>query len=608
MAAAKPHDPSTAFTTRPEILGTFGAVSTTHWLASSAGMAMLERGGNAFDAAVAAGFVLQIVEPHLNGPGGDVPIILRRAGDPAPVVICGQGVYPAAATLEHFARIGVSHMPGVGLLPAVVPGAFDAWMVMLRDYGTMDLASVLEMAIGYAENGFPVVPRLSATNVMNHEFPAREWPTTAEIWLPGGEVPKPGRLLKTPAIAATYRRLIAEAQAVGGNRERQIEAARTAWYKGFVADAIDRFYRTELMDSTGRPHAGLLTGEDMARWQATIEPTLSFDYHGVTVHKTGPWGQGPIFLQSLALLEGFDLAGMDPNGDQFVHTVVEAMKLAFADREAFYGDPNAVDVPMATLLSKAHNDERRKLIGERASMELRASNLPGAAERIKEVLTMAGVDTAIGISGGEPTFAALPPEWFEVQWGDTVHIEVMDKVGNLLSATPSGGWMQGSPVVAGLGFPISTRGQMCWLKPGHPSTLRPGHRPRTTLTPTIVTRNGENWLGIGTPGGDQQDQWALVTFLRILHHKMNLQQAIDAPLLTSKHMPLSFHPRPFEPGRLVVEGRFPEATLAGLRERGHALTVEAPWSLGRVCAVAKAGGFIRAGASARFMQGYAVGR
>jgi gamma-glutamyltranspeptidase/glutathione hydrolase len=221
---------------------------------------------------------------------------------------------------------------------------------------------------------------------------------------------------------------------------------------------------------------------------------------------------------------------------------------------------------------------------------------------------MAGRDVHVGPGGGEPTFAPLPPEWFEAQWGDTVHIEAMDRWGNIVSATPSGGWLQGSPAVAGLGFPISTRGQICWLEPGHPSTLRPGGRPRTTLTPTLVTRDGEAWLGIGTPGGDQQDQWSLVTFLRILHHRMTLQQAIDAPLLTTRHMPQSFHPRPFDPAKLVLEGRFPETTVAALRARGHVVTVEAPWSLGRVCAVARSGGFIRAGASPRFMQGYAIGR
>lgn len=606
---APPNPTSDGFTTRPEILGTFGAVSTTHWLASAAGMAMLERGGNAFDAAAAAGFVLQIVEPHLNGPGGEVPIILKRPQDADPVVICGQGVYPMATSPEHLFSLGLKQMPGTGLLPMVVPGAFDAWMLLLRDYGTMRVADVLEMAIGYAENGFPVVPRISATILAAAEFFRSDWSTTAEVWLVDGNIPRPGRLFCTPAIAATYRRILAEAAAVGNDRIRQIEAARRAWYRGFVADAIDQFCRTaELRDSTGHRHKALMTGDDLARYQATVEPTVALDYHGVRVHKTGPWGQGPVFLQALALLQGFDLAGMDPLGDTFVHTVVEAMKLAFADREVFYGDPNAVEVPLERLLSPSHNDARRHLIGEYAARDMRPSDLPGAAQRMARVIAMAGTDVHVGPGGGEPTFAPLPPEWFEAQWGDTVHIEVADRWGNLISATPSGGWLQGSPVIPGLGFPLSTRGQICWLEAGHPSTLRPGMRPRTTLTPTLVTRDGEAWLGIGTPGGDQQDQWSLLTFLRILHHGMNLQQAIDAPLVTSRHVPQSFHPRPFEPGRLIVEGRYSESTISRLRARGHLVTVETPWSLGRVCAVARSGGMVRAGASARFMQGYAIGR
>jgi len=597
------------FTTRPEILATFGAVSTTHWLASSAGMAMLERGGNAFDAAVAAGFVLQIVEPHLNGPGGEVPVIFKRADAAEPEVLCAQGVFPMAASPEHFARLGLTQMPGTGLLPCVVPGAFDGWMRLLADHGTMRLADVLEIAIGYAEHGFPVVPRITATILAAREFFRDAWPTTAEVWLPGGDVPRPGAMMRTPQIAATYKRVLAEALAAGGDRLAQIEAARRAWYRGFVAEAIDHFYRTaELVDSTGRRHKGLLTGDDLARYQARYEPTASRDYHGVRVHKTGPWGQGPVMLQTLALLEGFDLAAMDPVGDQFIHTIVEAMKLAFADREAFYGDPDHVDVPLGQLLSAENTAARRRLIGEQASLGFVASDLPGARERIAEVLAMAGADTHVGPGGGEPTFAPLPPEWFEAQWGDTVHIEVLDRWGNLVSATPSGGWLQGSPVVPGLGFPISTRGQICWLAEGHPSRLVPGGRPRTTLTPTLVTRDGQAFIGLGTPGGDQQEQWSLLTLLRILHHGMNLQEAIDAPLFTSRHVPQSFHPRPFEAGKLTIEGRFPEATVAGLRSRGHKLEVGDPWSLGRVCAVQRKDGFIRAGASARFMQGYAVGR
>ncbi len=591
------------FTTRPDIRGTFGAVATTHWLATQTGMAVLERGGNAFDAAVAAGFVLQIVEPHLNGPGGELPAIVFRAGADAPEVICGQGPFPANATPERLRAMGLGQMPGTGLLPAVVPGAFDGWMLLLRDYGTLALRDVLSYAIGYAERGFPLVPRIVATIIPAVEYFQTEWPSSGEVWLANGKAPHPDKPFRTPAIAEMYKRILAEAEAAGGDRVRQIEAARNAYYKGFVAEAIDRFYRTELMDSTGARHRGLLTGEDLARYAARAEQPVSIDYHGLTVHKLGPWSQGPMFLQTLRLLEGFDIAAMDPLGPQFVHTLVEALKLGFADRDAFYGDPDAVDVPLETLLSPQYADARRKLIGERASMELRPGVIGDAKERIARVLAMAGKEKPVGPGGGEPTFAPLPPEW-----GDTVHLDIVDAAGNMISATPSGGWLQGSPVVPGLGFPISTRGQICWLEQGHPSTLRPNRRPRITLSPTLVTRDGAPYLAIGTPGGDQQEQWILAIFLRLVHHRMTLQQAIDAPMFQTKHMVESFHPRAFQPGRVIVEDRLPAQTRSELEKRGHLLTVEGPWALGRVCAVGRWDGFLRAAATPRLMQAYAAGR
>ena len=449
-----------------------------------------------------------------------------------------------------------------------------------------------------------MLPRVAASILAAKGFFAAEWPTSAEAWLPHGEVPRPRSLLRTPTIAATYRRIVAEAVAGGASREAQIEAAREAFYRGFVADAVDRFYRSEeLMDSTGRRHGGLLRGDDLARYSATLEATVVRRYRGVEVHKTGPWGQGPVLLQALALLEGFDLDVMHPAGETFVHTVVECMKLAYADREVFYGDPAFVDVPLQTLLSPAYASERRRLIGEGASLELRPGDLPGAAERMRRVLDMAGAEVPVGLGHGEPTFAPLP-----VEWGDTVHLDVVDRWGNLVSATPSGGWLQSSPTIPELGFSISTRGQMCWLEPGHPSTLRPGARPRTTLTPTLVTRDGEAWLAIGTPGGDQQDQWTLGVLLRHLHHGLNLQASVDMPLFTSRHFPQSFYPRVVEPGRLLVEERFGEATMAGLARRGHLLAVEGPWALGRVCAAAQRDGFVFAAATPRLMQAYAAGR
>ncbi len=305
------------FTTRPDIRGTFGAIATTHWLATAAGMAVLEKGGNAFDAAAAAGFVLQIVEPHLNGPGGEVPIILHRAGAAAPEAICGQGPFPAAATVARLRALGLEQMPGTGLLPCVVPGAFDGWMLLLRDYGTFRLRDILGFAIFYAENGFPLVPRIVGTILPAVDYFTREWPSSGEVWLVNGKAPHPEKPFRVPAIATFYKRILSEAEAAGGDRVRQIEAARRAFYHGFAAEAIDRFYRAPLIDSTGRRHAGLLTGGDLARYAATVEKPLAVDYHGLRVHKLGPWTQGPVFLQALQMLNGFDIGAHGPARRRF---------------------------------------------------------------------------------------------------------------------------------------------------------------------------------------------------------------------------------------------------------------------------------------------------
>ena len=588
------------FTTRPEIQGTFGACASTHWLASSAAMAMLERGGNAFDAAVAGGMVLQVAEPHLNGPGGEVPILLYSAKESRARVICGQGVAPAAATLEHFASLGLDMVPGTGLLSAVVPGAFDAWMIMLRDYGTMTLAEVFEIAQGYAANGVPVHPGVTDTINGVADLFRDEWQSSAAIFMPGGAAPAPGTLFANKAIAETWTRLIREAEAGGKGRDEQIEAARKIWREGFVAEEIAAYAQgTEAMDTSGERHAGLLTQDDIAAWEATYEEPLAFDYHGYTVLKTGPWAQAPVFLQQLALLKGFDVGAMDPLGADFVHTVVECAKLAFADREAYYGDPNFTDVPVDGLLSPAYNDARRKLVEGTASMELRPGSVDGRNVR----MGVAAANAKAAPGAGEPT-VAKPGE----TRGDTCHIDVIDRWGNMVSATPSGGWLQSSPVVPALGFPMTSRAQMFWLEDGLPGSLAPRKRPRTTLTPTMVMRGDAPYMALGTPGGDQQDQWQLIAFLRHVHHGMNLQEMIDAPSFHSEHFPSSFYPRAAVPGRLVLESRFADATLQDLDRRGHLVEATDPWSEGRLSAVTQHNGMIRAGANPRGMQGYAVGR
>ncbi|HEX3404062.1 MAG TPA: gamma-glutamyltransferase, partial [Acetobacteraceae bacterium] len=451
------------FTTRPEIAGTFGVVASTHWIASQVGMAVLERGGNAFDAAAATAFTLQVAEPHLNGPGGDAPIIIHSARTQTQHVVCGQGVAPKAATLARFRELDIDLIPATGVLPAVVPGAFDAWCLMLRDWGTWELPDVLGFAIGYAKNGIHIVPRISATIEGVRMLFESEWKSSAEVFLPGGKVPGPETLFARPALAATYERICREA--VGESREARIDAARAAWYRGFVAEAVDKFFRsTDVLDVTGHRHRGLLAADDFAGWSATVEDPVAYDYHDHTVLKCGPWSQGPVLLQQLALLRGFDIGAMDPLGTEFVHTVVECAKLAFADREAYYGDPNFVSVPLGELLSDTYNAERRKLVGRDASLELR----PGAVAGHTPIVDHDGAKRAHLLTRapgvGEPTVARLG-----VIGADTCHLDVIDKDGNMVSATPSGGWLQSSPVIPELGFCMGTRGQMFWLRPDLPN-------------------------------------------------------------------------------------------------------------------------------------------
>jgi gamma-glutamyltranspeptidase / glutathione hydrolase len=564
------------FATRPELRGTFGMVASTHWLASASGMAVLERGGNAFDAAVAAGFVLQVVEPHLNGPGGDLPALVWPAGREEPLVLCAQGPAPGAATIARYRdELGLELIPGTGPLAAVVPGAFGGWLALLREHGTMEFAEVIEYALHYAENGYPVLPAIVGAIENVEELFRDEWTTSAGLYLP---IAEPGTMATNPKLAATYRRLAAAADPV------------EEWYRGFVADAMVAFQEREWMDSSGARHAGLLAEEDLRDWRPTWEAPVSVDYAGLAVYKAGPWSQAPVFLQQLRLLEGFDLAAMGHASAEYVHTVTECAKLAFADREAWYGDPDFVDVPLDLLLSREYASERRALVGDEASAELR----PGG-ENPRLPVPVAAVAAAPGV--GEPTR------------GDTVHLDVVDRWGNMVSATPSGGWLWGAPVIPELGFCLGTRAQMFWLEDGLPNSLEPRKRPRTTLSPTLVGRDGEPYLAIGTPGGDQQDQWTPNTFLAHVHFGMDVQEAIDAPGHHTEAFPSSFYPRETRARHVAVEDRAGQETVLGLRGRGHDVEVSESWTLGRVTAVAREpDGVLKAGANPRGRQGYAVGR
>ena len=555
-----------------------GAIASTHALATKAGADILREGGNAFDAAVAAGFVLQVVEPHLNGPGGDLPAIFWKDGKAQ--VLCAQGPTPAGATIDHYRAEGLHLIPGDGLLATVIPGAFDGWMLLLRDHGTKELADVLAPAIRLAEEGHPILDRAVNTIAGLADFFTRHWPGSAALWLPGGKPPEKGSLFRNPELAATWRKVLDSAH--GNSREERIEAARDAFYRGFVADRIDAFCaQTQAMDASGTAHAGVLRASDMAGYSAHYEAPQTLDYHGWTVAKTGPWGQGPVLLETLAMLANDDLSALDPIGEDFIHLVIEAQKLALADRDVYYADPDFVDVPMAGLLDPAYAAKRRAEIGAQASGALRPGMVEGheamAARSLEMLERMSRPEGAVY----EPTMAHLAT----VKRGDTVHLDVADRWGNVVSATPSGGWLQSSPTIPGLGFCLNSRAQMFWLEEGLPGSLAPGKRPRTTLSPSLAWHEDGRVLSFGTPGGDQQDQWQLLFWLRFLHHGMGLEEALDAPMFHTTHMPASFYPRSREPGGLVAEEDVPEAVRDGLARRGHVVRAVPKGSVGRVSAL-----------------------
>ena len=601
-----PYTAPDSFTTRPTLQGTFGMTASTHWLATACAQAVLERGGNAFDAAVSAGFVLHVVEPHLNGPGGDMTGIFVTAENPSePVVLMGQGSAPAAATPEYYRSEGLELVPGAGALAAAVPAAVDAWLMLLRDHGTWGLGDVLAFAAGYARHGHPVLGRVGTTIASVAGLFAEHWPTSAALWMPGGRIPQDGEIIRNEAYAAVLDRLAA-AGAPGDSREEQIDAARREWREGFVARAAVGFLAVPHRHSSGADHAGIMTLADFAAGRAAYEPALTYEFRGYTIAKTGPWGQGPALLQTLAILAGYDDEQLDPSTELGAHTILEAQKLAIADREAYYGD---ADVPMAYLLSEEYAASRRALITETASHGFRPGTVPGRSPFLPPLRTeyfapaLAGEASFAGV--GEPT--VLPTG--ETR-GDTCHLDVVDQWGNMVSVTPSGGWLQSSPTIPELGFCLGSRLQMTWLEDGAPSTLAAGKRPRTTLTPTLVLKAGRPVTALGSPGGDQQDQWQLLYLLRTLVGGYSPQQAVDAPALHTTSMPGSFYPRTWTPGGAVVEDRLGDAVINGLQSRGHIITRAGDWSLGRLSCVVSdpATGLLKAAANPRGGQGYAAGR
>jgi gamma-glutamyltranspeptidase / glutathione hydrolase len=557
-------------TVYPLIMGRRAMIATQHYLSTAAGARIFACGGNAIDAAIAATFVEGVVNPHMHTIGGEAPMLIYSAAARRVVAINGNMMAPARATIAHFRALGLELIPGIGLLAAGVPAAFDALVTALRDFGTRSLADVLEPALQLADDGFPMHVGLAgepagpdnalagaagASLTSNAKRFLTKWPSSARVYLPEGKVPEPSSVVKNSALANFFKRVLdAESSAKNRGREAGLDAARERFYRGDIAREIVAW-----SDANG----GLLGAGDLERFTTRIETPARADYRGVTVFKCGPWSQGPVFLQQLKLLEGFDLAEMGHNSADYIHTVIEAAKLAFADREVYYGDPEFIDVPLDGLLSDRYAAIRRELIDSaHASMDQRPGD-PIAMRQLREA----------------PAADARP-------WGaGTIHVTAADRAGNMIAVTASGGWIPSSPVIDALGFPLGSRMQTFYLDEHHPNALMPGKRPRTTLSPSLAMVEGEPHLAFGTPGGDQQDQWTLQFFLNVVDFGMDLQAAIEAPKFSTPHFPSTFYPHNNRPGVLRIEDRVPENVRDALAGRGHEIEVRPSWSEGHVLAV-----------------------
>jgi len=561
------------FTTRPVVMGKSYAITSGHYLATTAGLGVIEKGGNAIDASACMALCLAVLEPHLNSAGGEVPVLVHSAKEERVVAISGQGCAPKAATIDKFRGLGIDLIPGDGLLAATVPSVISTWIVALKEFGNLRFRDVLKPAIYLAEDGFPAYGGLLGSIEANSKRFLSEWRTTAAIFLPSDKVPEEGQILRQLDLAKTLRAL-AEADGSSGDRRDGFERAHSLFYEGWIARRIADFVRSnKFRDASGKENYGLLEFDDLSGYRATIEEPLNIDWGGLTVFKCPTWTQGPVLLQMLRILENFDVKGLGHNSVDYVHLLIETIKLAYADRERYYGDPDFDDVPVDRLLSREYAGQRSRLIDMK---EASSESAPG--------------EIAGGEGGG----------------GDTTHLDAIDRDGNAVSATQSGAWIQSSPVVEGLGFPLGTRAQMFYLDAGRNNCLEPGKRPRTTLTPSMAMKGGKPYLAFGTPGGDIQDQVNLQFLLNFVVFDMNLQEALDQPTFYSGHFPSSFYPRSTHPRRVVIENRVSKDTIEALTARGHDVRSVDGWSNGRALAVHDGDGVLMAGASPRMITGYAL--
>jgi len=596
-----------SFTTRPVIMGTRGVVTSGHYLATAAGFRIMERGGNAIDAAAAMCFCLNLLEPQSNGIGGEVPALIYSAQEGKTFAVSGVGWNAGAFTIDWCREHGIDLIPGDGFLPACVPAPVGTWTTALARFGTLRFADVLQPAIELAEHGFPIYEGLQEHLATNREKYLTRYPTTGELYLPAGRVPEVGEVWRNPDWANVLKRLCqAEASAAHKGRVAGIEAARDAFYTGEDAERIVAFItRHAVADATGSAHTGLLSSQDLAEWHASVEEPVSLAYGGLTVHKCPTWTQGPVFLQQLGLLAGDDLKALGYNSAEYLHLLIESAKLAFADREAYYGDPKFDKVPLDVLLSPAYTAKRRALIAAEACPHLRPGDVGNGVPAYATFNVQEDNRRALQIVGRSVQDLGLGHSHV----GDTTHLDAVDCQGNMVAATPSGGWLADSPVIPGLGFPLGSRGQMFYLNAARPNALAPHKRPRATLTPSLVTRAGKPFMVFGTPGGDGQDQWTLQFFLNHVVFGMNLQEALDAPTITCVHFPSSFYPRPTYPNRVEVEGRLDPGVIQGLECRGHEVKVIDAWANGKVMGIRfdETRGVIAGAVSPRRAIGYGLG-
>jgi gamma-glutamyltranspeptidase/glutathione hydrolase len=563
---------------RPTIAVTRHAIAAGHYLAATAGFDILQAGGNAVDAGVAAGIALGVVQSDLVNCAGVAPILIYLAERREVVTIAGLGPWPKALDPELFMREHRGKIP-IGVLRTVVPAAPDAWITALRRYGTMSFGEVAAGATRLAREGFPMYP-LMAASLKRHEERHRMWPSSAAVYVPNGRVPEAGDIFRQGDLGASLQYMADEEKAAASRgREAGLDAARDAFYRGDIARKIIAFMKEE---------GGLLSAEDLADYHSPVGPAERRRFGDLEVFTCGAWCQGPMLLQTLALLEGINLPALGHNSADYVHTLTEALKLAFADREAYYTDPALGHVPLPTLISSEYAAERRKMIRpDRAWPEMPPPGELGASEQ---------------------RLRASPPNPFPEP--DTSYVCVADRWGNVFSATPSDG-SYGSPVVPGVGFIPSNRGSQSRPDPRHPAGVAPGRRPRLTPNPALAIKgDGEQFMPFGTPGGDVQTQAMLQVLLNIFVHGRDIQSAIESPRFATYSYPSSFAPYDYYPGRLNLEGRFPQEVSAELARRGHQVERWPDWTrnAGAVCAIRtnKRRGIIEAGADPR-RAAYALG-